>query len=95
MDTDLTEIEKEVLIKCAKLGMSTNSNKKLETIIKRFLPRKQEEAKKAIKNLRRKGFLRIYKKPDVYSLTRKGMRMAYLLLDERKQESYPSLRFKQ
>ena len=92
--TDLTEMEIEVLIKCAKIGMGINSNKRIETIAKRFPPRKREEVKKAVESLRRKGYLRLYKSgKDLYCFTKEGLRKAIQLLEDRLREQYPGYRF--
>ncbi|MCD6171758.1 MAG: hypothetical protein J7J36_05030 [Thermoplasmata archaeon] len=44
---DLGKTEREVLIKCAKLGMGISSNRKMESIIKRFPPRRKKRSQRS------------------------------------------------
>lgn len=90
---NITDIEKKVLEVCAQVGMGISSNKNEHTILKRIPPSKcsKKDIKHAIKNLISKGYLSPYRKENYY-FTRDGMKLAYKLWEQKRQDKYKGLK---
>jgi len=90
---NLTDIEKTVLEVCARLGMGINSNRSEKSILKRIPPSKYNgrEVLSAIKSLKSKGYLRPYRNENWCFKSNEAMKIAYLILEEKRQNIYKDL----
>ena len=86
-----SECEKKVLINCGLLKITKNKNVQKKTILKKFPQKYQEQGKKAIDSLLKRGYLAFYRKPDNLQVTPRGRNVTFKFAEEEKSNLYPDL----